>query len=265
MNREELLAALKPITDGLFGKQGLRRYERPQFTLRPLASMLRDLMAIEPEEWYAYAFSREPLNGKLDETLRRRWMYQAWHCGAEYADKTAQLYGSRDARHIAEAMGMQVQYPRLPERTDRVLFAEFRVPNHINIFMDAVERADKLRQRPELAGVLPGGLDIPAVLLAHELFHHVEEQYKKEIFTQTEKLRLWKLGPIHNDSRLIALSEIAAMGFTHRLNGLSFSPYVLDMFLVYSYSPQEACGLYEEMMDFAARPCCEPETDERLS
>ena len=52
MNKEEFQKALKPITDGLFGKQGTRRYERPHFPLRPLDRMLWDLASIDAVEWF---------------------------------------------------------------------------------------------------------------------------------------------------------------------------------------------------------------------
>lgn len=262
MNKEEFQNALKPIAEGLFGKQGTRRYERPHFAIRPLAAMLRDLTAIEPVEWYRYVFSREPLNGKFDDGQRRCYMEQSMACGREYAEKMCQLYGTRDSEEMAKAMGMLVSYPTLPEKTDRVLFAEFREPNNINIYMDAVKKAKKLLERPEVFEILTDKLNISRLLLAHELFHFVEETYKKEIYTKTEKIRLWSVGPIHNDSTIIALSESAAMAFAQQITGIPYSPYVMDFFLVYGYSPEEACGLYEEMMTFVGREFCEPETEE---
>ncbi len=258
MTREDLQKALTPIAQGLFGKQGARRYERPHFPLRPLEQMLRDLTEIEAVEWFGYVFSREPLNGKFDDRQRRAWMEQALACGREYADHMRREFGSSDPRVLARKMGMEVSYPTFPEKTDRVLFAEFREPNDIRIYMDAVKKAQKFLQRPEVLEVLTEKLDVANLLLAHELFHYVEEKYKKEIFTQTEKIRLWKLGPVHNDSKVIALSEIAAMGFARELTGLPYAPYVLDVFLVYGYSPEEASGLYEEMMEYAGKTPCAP-------
>ena len=41
MDRNKVQEALKPITDGLFGKQRPVRYERPHFKVRPL---VRDVM-----------------------------------------------------------------------------------------------------------------------------------------------------------------------------------------------------------------------------
>lgn len=261
MKKEEIQKALQPIAEGLFGKQGAGRYERPHFELRPLAAMLRDLIAVPPEEWYRYAFSREPLNGRLKDEQRQEWMKRAIAFGREYAEKICRCYDSRDSETIAKAMGMQVMYPAFPEKTDRVLFAEFREPNNISIYMDAVKRAKKLTDRPEIASLLTEKLNISRILLAHELFHSVEESCKQEIFTKTEKIRLWSLGPLHNDSTLIALSEIAAMSFAAQMTGLPYSPYMLDMFLVYGYSPEEACGLYEEMMTCAGRPFCRTENE----
>ena len=259
MNKEEFQKALKPITDGLFGKQGTKRYERPHFPLRPLDRILGDLAAIEPVEWFRYVFSREPLNGKFTDEQRRSWMEQALACGQEYARKVMEEYKSSDPEVIAKAMGMKVSYPTYPEKTDRVLFAEYRVPDTICIYMDAVKKAKKFLEKPEIREILTEGLNISRLLLAHELFHNVEEKYKHEIYTKTEKIRLWSLGPVHNDSTIIALSEIAAMAFAKEITGIPYAPYVMDVFLVYGYSPEEASGLYEEMMEFAGLEPCAPE------
>ena len=95
MDRNKVQEALKPITDGLFGKQRPVRYERPHFKVRPLVRMLQDLTSIPIEDMYAYAFSREPLNGKFDDGQRKSWMKQAVCCGREYAEKICCLYGVR--------------------------------------------------------------------------------------------------------------------------------------------------------------------------
>lgn len=190
-------------------------------------------------------------------------MVRTLECGREYACKIREKYGSGDPKVLAKAMGMDVSYPDFPEKTDRVLFAEYREPNTIRIYMDAVKKAKRFLAKPEILEVLTDRLNVSDLLLAHELFHHVEEVYRKEIYTQTEKIRLWSLGPLHNDSKIIALSEIAAMGFARELTGLPYAPYVMDLFLVYGYSPEEASGLYEEMMMYAGRTPCAPIEDQK--
>lgn len=253
MEKEDFQNAFKPIAEGLFGRQKTTWYERPHFVVRPIETMVKDLSDIEPVDWCNYAFSREPLNGKFKEDQRREWMKKSLACGREYARKICGELKTRDPQVLAAAMGMDISYPDFPEKTDRVLFAEYRVPNKICIYMDAVKKGRQFLKKPVIADILAAGSDISSLLLAHELFHCVEEQYKQEIFTKTEKVRLWSLGFLHNDSNVIALSEIAAMGFAQEIMGITYSPYVLDVLLVYGYSPEEASGLYEEMMVFAGR------------
>ena len=39
------------------------------------------------------------------------------------------------------------------------------------------------------------------------------------------------------------------MGFAYKYSEITFSPYILDVLLVYGYSQNEASGLYEEIME----------------
>lgn len=249
MSKEQFKEFMKPINKVLFGQEDVgRSHERPHFQVRPLEMILEDLLPIPPLEWFDYVFGREPLSGKINEEQRRRYMREAWECGCEYAERIKTEYGSDDPGTIAKAMGMEVSYPTLPDKTDRILFAEFREPNKIKIFMDAVKKADKYLAKPEIQTIFKCQVNVSKILLAHELFHAVEEKYSKEIYTKTERIRLWSIGFIHNDSQIIVLSEIAAMAFAATLTKFPYSPYILDVFLVYGYSPEEASGLYDEIM-----------------
>ncbi|MEG2165833.1 MAG: hypothetical protein RRY96_06020 [Ruthenibacterium sp.] len=261
MTKEKLGEYLKPIAVRMFGKQGAGpRYQRPQFTIRPLAAMLEDLAQISDENWYRYAFSTEPLNGKFTDEQRQAYAIKAMDCGKTYAQKLMQEYQVTNALQLGRALKMEISYPDYPEKTDRVTFAEFREPNKINIYMDAVRRSRVSLKDEAVCAVMGENPDISNILLAHELFHYVEEVHKKEIYTRTEKINLWHIGPFYNRSTVIAFSEIAAMAFAKELTGISFSPYLLDVFLVYGYSPQEASGLYEIMMQFAGLPIIERNT-----
>ena len=134
---------------------------------------------------------------------RVQLMHKSVQCGYEYADKIAEEYGTDDPVQIAKKMGMVVTYPEFPERTDRVLFAEFKPANQIRIYMDAVYKAKNLLRDRKTAEILTDKLNVSKLLLSHELFHYIEEKYKDTIFTRTEKIRRWELGPLHNDSVLI--------------------------------------------------------------
>ena len=45
------------------------------------------------------------------------------------------------------------------------------------------------------------------------------------------------------------MSEMAAMAYAGRMERLSFSPYVLDVVLMYCYNQEAARALYEEIME----------------
>ena len=251
MTKERLKELLTPIADGLFGKQRTRYGEPPKEIVRPIGMMVRDLCGIPEEEWGNYAFSREPLNGKFREEQQRELTAQAIACGQEYAAKLTSEYGSRDPKVLAKRLGVQADYPEMPQNASRVLFAEFRAPGTVHIYRDGVRKGEALLGEPGVREAL-GEPDIERLLLGHELFHFVEERYRKEIWTRTFKIDLWP-GPLHNRSGVMVLGEIAAMAFTKSLNRLSYSPYVMDVYLVYGYSPEAASGLYEEMMERSGR------------
>ena len=103
---------LKPLFDGIFGKQRTVLYERPNFEKRELVDMLRNLADIPLLHWDRYAFSRDPLEGKVSDEQRKIYMKKAWDCGAEWADKSKKEYGNISPEKLANALGMEVEYKR---------------------------------------------------------------------------------------------------------------------------------------------------------
>lgn len=201
MTKERLKELLKPIAEGLLGPQGTRRGpEPPHYTVRPVGMIVEDLCRIPEEDWAIYAFSREPLNGKFTDEQRRDLTRQALACGREYAEKLAAQYGMRDPEKLAKVLGVKVDFPDMPQSTERVLFAEFREPDKVHIYMDGVRKGRILLSEPGVPHALTGQLDIAKLLIGHELFHWVEEKYKKEIWTRTYKIELWAPRPLHNRS-----------------------------------------------------------------
>ena len=250
----------KQISARMFGKQSAYVLQRDPVTIRPVGMIVEDLCRLGDLDWAQYAFSREPLNGKFDDAQRTGLTRKALDIGIEVADACIAQHGTKDPAAIAKALGLYVSHPYKPQDGGRVLFAEFCPPKQINIFMDALNKADDLMKEPGVRAAL-GDISISNILLAHELFHVEEEKQLKEIWTKTYKIQLWRAGPIRNRSKISVLSEIAAMGFSQRLNGLNYSPYVMDAFLVYGYSADTASRLYEEMMSLAGREARTPDDE----
>lgn len=254
MTKERLRELAQPVLKGLFGEQmpyHLRKGDEDKPVVRPVGMIVTDLCRLPDEAWAKYAFSREPLNGKFTDEQRVELAAKAAACGREAAVALAKEYGNRDPERLAKALGLKVDYPEMPQNATRVLFAEFVEPDKVHVYMDGVRKGEALLDRPGVRHALGPQFQISKVLLGHELFHKIELEHKKDLWTNTYKIRLWELGPLHNDSGVITLGEIAAMAFTKALNNLKWSPYVLDAFLVYGYTPEAASALYEEMMGFA--------------
>lgn len=137
-----------------------------------------------------------------------------------------------------------------------MIFAQYTEPDEVTIFMDSVRKAEELMESCDMWELFPDLSSIEDLLLAHEIFHAVEYRNRDRIFTQTEKIELWKK-PFSNRSQIIALSEMAGMAFARELLGISVSPYLFDVLLMYGYNQEAATALYEEIMGFAGEPAGE--------
>ena len=88
---------------------------------------------------------------------------------------------------------------------------------------------------------------IKNLILGHELFHFLEEE-DEGIYTRSETITLWKFLGYEHRSTVRALSEIAGMAFTKKLNQFPYSPFTLDILLYYNYNSDEALNIYSEVI-----------------
>lgn len=221
-----------------------------------LERVVCDLCPVAEVDWFLYAFSREPLNGRLTDELRLGLMRDAIACGQEQARAHAERFGTSHPEVIAGRMGVAVERPAMPQSLDRVLFAEFVEPDTINVFQDGIDRAGALLRDERVSAQLGGVGTVANVLLAHELFHVVELRAGRTFWTPSYRFDLTRgRGPLRYHGRLVSLSEIAAMAFARELVGVAWSPYVLDCVLTYAYSPETAYALYDEMRSLTRRAC----------
>lgn len=221
--------------------------EKKDIVIPEIEEMLKNLVSISDEKWGMYGFRREPLKGKFNEQERMRLILKANECGREQAIDIREKYGDISTYEIAEKLGLEIDYPDKPNGGGHIIFAQFVEPNKVTVFKDSINKADELINEKELQHFF-AEVKIEEILLAHEIFHFIEEN-DEELFTKTEKIRLWKLGPLKNDSNIVCLGELAGMAFAKELLNLNYSPYILDVFLVYLYNKEAAYALYNEIMN----------------
>lgn len=220
----------------------------------PLDEMVRNLLTLSEEVWYLYAWSREPLAGKFSREQKLEYGRKAALCGRQEAEAVKAQTGLARMdfaalSDFAGTLGLAIDMPQTPNGGSHVIFAQYEEPDHITIFMDSADKAAALMEQYHLGGLLDQA-DGKALLLAHELFHVTEYRKRDSIYTQTERVELWRR-PFSNRSRLICLGEIAGMEFAGQILGISCSPYLFDVIMMYGYNPEAATALYEEIMELA--------------
>lgn len=166
----------------------------------PLEEMVQTLEQVPEEAWGRYAFAREPLEGKFTEEQKIEYIRKANVCGRQWAERIANVYCTRDSHLLARQMGLHIKTPNVPTGGGVVLFAQYVQPDEITIFMDCVEKAAQLQKKSGCT--LLEKETLTKILLAHELFHAVEELHEKEIYTRTEEVELWRK-PFSNRSAIV--------------------------------------------------------------
>lgn len=228
---------------------GRKKEQEPVQREYPLREMIQTLVELSEEQWGGYAFYHEPLERKFTEEQKKEYARLASACGREEAVLLREKFPGESIRSMAEKSGLKVKLPDMPTGGGHVIFAQFTEPDEIVIYRDCIKRAEVLIKEEGLNEYL-GAFRLQDLLLAHELFHGVEYQKRETIFTQTERIELWKK-PFSNRSRILCLSEMAAMAFAKELLCIAWSPYVMDVLLMYGYEKTAACALYEEILEAA--------------
>jgi len=151
---------------------------------------------------------------RIPEQDRIKLILEALSIGEEIADSISKEYQTSDPRKIAELMGIKIS----GGESGSFKKSEYRKKEkEIVIFRDTLERLTSEITVPELSE------RILRFLIAHELFHHIEETQMVPIYKRFKfKGKLWFKFYIKG------LSEVAAQAFIQKLLDLEFSPYVFD-------------------------------------
>ena len=221
-----------------------------------LGGMLRDLMQVDEETWGLYAFTRELLNRRISPEDKPEMIAKAIACGREYALRLRREHGAADVRTIAERLALKVEFRDVLLTGKRVLFANYTPPGQIDIMVEPVSRAVQLlaEEAPGLVELFTQD-DIIDTILGHEIFHYIEDQAEQDIYTRTERIRLWTFLGYKHFSTIRTLGEIAAMAFSQELNQRKYSPYILDVLLYYSYDSSSAEKIYRDVLGVSSGRC----------
>lgn len=221
-----------------------------------LEEMIQNLLQVDDESWGLYAFSRDLLKDRIPADKKSEMIQKAMTCGIEYAQRMIRECGSNDVNTIAEKLKLKIISRDANLTGNRILFASYTPPNEIEIMHEPVNQAIQLISKIESILIELFNKDgIMDTILGHEIFHYLEDQFEQEIYTRTEKILLWNFLGFKNLSTIRTLGEIGAMAFTKELNGLTYSPFILDVLLYYGYNSTSAGKIYRDVLGINSGRC----------
>ncbi len=194
-----------------------------------------DLMALSDEEWGSKVLASDPLFERVSDGERLALINKAMRCAEEEFDKLVTALGARKPSEYAEALGIRVKEDYGVVRFPFLYFGMYNgSPPTINVAVRAIVAVGTLiEESSSLSCILPV-VDMRELVIAHELFHHIEEQ-NNGIFTRSKNAQVNTLfGLVRYQTTSRGLGEIASKHFCKVMMGLPFSPTIYEPILVHA-------------------------------
>ncbi len=209
-------------------------------------SWCQELSCFPETVWISYAKSREPLQRLVSLPDYTTHFHAARKCGMDLAYQVRQQWGEVPCQILAENLGVRVERLPMPEGDGMLTFACYYEPDLIRVYTDNATATETLIRESGGTEFL-GEVDICEMLLAHELFHALQER-NPSLYVNQKLVRNFKLGPWERWSRLVSLEEVAAMAFAEALLNLNHNPYVYDVLMLLPQATTEGKQLYENLL-----------------
>lgn len=223
-----------------------------------LIEMIHNLLQVDDESFGLYAFSRDILKERIPYHKKLEMIKKSIDCGKTYARRIIKECGCSNTNTIAEYLSLKIVSQNESITGNRILFANYTPPDNIEIMTEPINQATELIMKKESILIeLFNKNSIMDIIMGHEIFHYLEDKYEQEIYTRTEKILLWNFLGFKNYSTIRTLSEIAAMAFTKELNGINFSPFILDVLLYYGYDYNSTGKIYHNILGMCSGRCRE--------
>lgn len=215
-----------------------------------LQDMIDRLKTVSDEAWGHYILKRDILYRKMKKDEMPILIENSIECGVSHAKNVKDKNDYSSIERLAIDMGLIVTDLENKPGTNRITFAKFTTPNHIQIMSTPLKRIgiEVKKLNPEEQEIFKTR-HIRELLIAHEMFHFIEEVYKKDIYTRNHRITLWKIFGFENKSTLRSLSEIAGMYFAKEMTNFPYSPLMLDVILFYPFDKNTSEVLFNQIIE----------------
>jgi len=221
-----------------------------------IKKMMQNLYQLRDEDFAKYHINSDPIEGKIPKQIRGKVIRESLDCGYEEARSLMGMVelpnGVRDIDivRLAESLGISIKMKKAHNAMEYIYFGTYEEPGIIRLYQDNIRKGEALVKEHNIEELI--GINLEEVVLAHEIFHHIEAR-KKELYVNSFRINLWKLGPYTHRSRLICTGEIAGMAFARKLLNLNFCPNVLDVLFLYPHNQMQAERLYQEIIKLSKK------------
>jgi predicted Zn-dependent protease with MMP-like domain len=172
--------------------------------------------------------AKDKIFRKLPEQEKMNLIREVLLIGDETAKRILAEYKINDPRKIAAQLGVKV----LGEGQGKKLRSEYRKEKkEIVVYRKFHEKLLREVHSAELSE------NLIKILVAHELFHHLESSQLGEIYKQF-RFKSWQFGPWVKHKYIKGLSDVAAQAFTESLLGIEISPETFAYLTCILYATQ---------------------------
>jgi len=221
-------------------------------TISELVNLLKE---VDDVVFAEYLFRRDPLYRKVPAATRPALIAGALQCGVDTASSCLQQSGGAPSQTVIKLLsqlGVDVIEEPALELPDYIELATYTAGGSGGTIRISPMMMERLYAVSDQLGMAPD--QIRNVVLAHELFHHLET-HTPGIFTQQPQVPTWRLFGYQNYAPARSLSEIAATVFAKHLTQAPYSPNIIEIAAAYLTNPKLGCELLNEVLQLHTRFC----------
>lgn len=216
-----------------------------------IAAWVSELLQLTDLDWVRYAFLSEPLVNRISNEKRNQYSQETTRDAIRLAQDIRRQFGDVSTEQLLKRLNINYLVKSAQGGGGFSMFACFEEPNTITVFKDNADATDKLIDENGLREVL-GNIKTVDVLISHELYHFLEFT-REDVYSAQQKMKVWQIGPFKNVSRIKCLGEIGAMSFARELLGLTYSPNIFNVMMLYAQNPVSAERLFKRITELVKR------------
>ncbi len=213
-----------------------------------LEKMLIKAMHLDDIVFGYQAFGRENLVNKISDKDQINMIKKAIASGKSLAKEIKAKYNFNNLEELSSKLKVKITYSdKTYDQANMLLFAFYNSKNLITINKKAVDTALSFKEMKTLSKDYFSKKTVTNLLIGHEIYHFLENN-NKNLYSNTERITLFKIFKWQYRARIHILGEIAAMSFAKELNNVTYNPFILDILLVYGFNKSSASALYQDLI-----------------